>query len=798
MVGIVIVSHSLTLAQGVRELAVEMTADKVKIEIAAGTQNIDAPIGTDPMAITQAMEKAYDTDGVVVLMDLGSAIMNAEIAVEFLEEQMQSKIYLCSAPLVEGTIAAAVQAMVGGSAQDVIREAKGAIKGKEKQIGDGEKKQSQNQRETQQEETKNCISFQIVVPNKNGLHARPASKMVAMLSQTDAQVEVSVDGEDWVQAKSINSLALLGAKKGDTLHFKASGNEREKAKEKMIAFAKDNFQDDDSKDKTQEKTTTITESKKIPVSGGIGIGKATWIRQKQVEISSEKTQDKEKEVEDFLKAIGLSIEKIEQDKEKNKGKVADREMEIFDAHVSMLQDPEVREKVCQRIEKEESSWQRAWDTTCRELIERYQKSQNSYTRERALDIEDIRERVLRGTQKQPQEMDMDFREDVIVVATDIQPWQMMAMDTKYVKGIVLEKGNQNSHTSILARSMAIPAIAGLAEEIKEIEPGVEILINGDTAEIIKDKNSQRWIELERGKIQKQEYEKKIKELSKKEAYTKSGKKIEVMANISGAKDATLAFENGADAVGLFRTELLFMEKDKEPTIEEQVSQYTDIAKRLHGKTLTIRTLDVGGDKPLPYASKMQEENPFLGVRGVRYTMENKELFKRQLKAILIASEKCPNIQVMFPMISTIEEYQSAMQIVECCREELKAQGQEFNRQMKFGIMVEVPSVVMMAEEFAQKVDFFSIGTNDLSQYIMAMDRTNAKVKDMVRMGDKAVIKAIETVVKAGKKAKIPVCLCGEMAAEQSLTEKLLEVGIEKLSVNSVLVPQIKQRVRQCN
>lgn len=792
MVGIVFVSHSKLLAEGVKELAEQMTQGKVALEAAGGIDDEENPIGTDAMRVMAAIENVYNDNDVLVMMDMGSALMSAEMAIQFLPENIQSHVYLSAAPLVEGGIAAAVQAMIGASINEVIAEASSAIKSKQKQLNlDDEKPQENNQPSN----IKEFIDFEITVPNKFGLHSRPASKLIELTQGLSVDVQVSINSSQWYNAKSLNNLSLLGAKQNDTLFFKASGQDSLILKEKIIEFADNNFGDNDIE----------TESKKskdinkdgiwgIPSSNGIAIGKATLLEKKEFVISNEKISNTTEEIKHFKNALQLAKNEIADNKQKSANLLSKTEMEIFNAHIHFLEDFELIEQVENNILTQSYSAAKAWFSVTTDIANRYAYSNNSYTRQRVSDVMDIQELVLKHLGLEA-ETNYNFTEPVILLSKNLQPSQTLKLDTNYVKGFATETGNENAHTSILARSLGIPAITGLANQFNKIPLEQQIIINGKSGEILIDSNSKKWENALADKRNLENKALKQREFAQRNVKTIDGIEIKINANISGITDAKLAQENGADGVGLFRTELYFMNQTTLPTEDEQFDLYSRICQILKGKTIVIRSLDIGGDKPISYLPIQKEENPFLGLRGIRFLLANKSIFKTQIKAILRVSNN-NNVQMMFPMISKIDEWHQAKELVEICKKELKNDGIAFNEQMPCGIMVEVPAVVMCIDKFAQEVDFFSIGTNDLSQYLMAADRGNSVVNKLITTEEEAVLKAIETVVYSANKFNIPISICGELGANKNVIPNLLKYGIRSLSMNALQIPQIKEEITQ--
>lgn len=798
MIGIVLVSHSRKLAEGVKELAAQMTQGKVLIEAAGGIDDEENPIGTDAMRVMAAIEQVYQDDDVLVLMDMGSALMSAEMAIQFLPEEMQAKVHLCSAPIVEGGVAAAVQAMLGSGIAEVKSEALQALDSKKQQLHleDGSKTSTAPLTQIVQD-TVETSEFDIVVPNKNGLHARPAAKLIQLTEGLDVFFQIAKDKKaHWVNGKSLNKLSLLGAKKGETLFLSLSGVDAPKLKERILAFTKDNFGDDDIEIKKQ-KTTESDAVKKdgiygIPSSSGIAIGKAFRLHRRQIQIPKIITNNVEKELNDWQQALQAAKLEVEKNKQHALSSLDKKEAEIFDAHLLFLEDIDLLKEVEATINQTKKSAAQAWFDITEKMTTAYLNSENSYIKERATDVKDIQAMLLKHLGIKTS-IETNFKEPVILLAQNLQPSETLKLDTDYVKGFVLQEGNENAHTAILARSLGIPCITGLAKDFEQIPEQEQILIDGDSGEILTATHSESWKQKLKEKEKQEKIAVTLKQKAEQKVCSKNGVAIKVKANISGITDAKLASQNGADGVGLFRTELYFMNQTELPSEQQQYELYCEVSELLQGKPITIRTLDVGGDKPIHYLPIDEEENPFLGLRGIRFTLAQESVFKVQLRAILRASATY-NVRIMFPMISQMNEWKQAKALLEECKQELSSEGIPYNTAIPCGMMVEVPSVVIQAEDFAKEVDFFSIGTNDLSQYMMAVDRGNPRVKYLITDLEPAVLAAIKAVGIAAQKYKKPVAVCGELGAKEEVIPFLLQYGVRSLSMNALQIPKVKNLI----
>lgn len=798
MVGIVIVSHSEKLADGVKELALQMSQNKVMVVAAGGLDDESNPIGTDPIKIKEAIEEAASEDGVLVLMDIGSAVMNAEIATEMLTDPVKQKVILCEAPLAEGAIAAAAQSAAGADLKTVADEARNGLLGKASllnsaPIDTGEKSNAQlDQHE-----------IRIKVPNRLGLHARPSVKLVELVNTFNTEIGISVNNKPFVSAKSISQVGTLGAKLGDILVFRVQDSKVLKGLErKLMEFEALNF-GDPKKEKTPSKQ--IPEQRKTDVqtgaivgtaaSKGIAIGSVKLLTNVPHVVEKKVIEDTLAEITLFRKSVAIVIDQIKELQHQTMVRYGKDDAEIFDFHILLLNDENTLLEVEDLIENKHWSAAYSWFQVYSNLEAKYLGMEELYLRERAFDISEIRNKLL-DLILGPSTKAVTLKKPCIVLVDEIGPAQTLSLDTDKVLGIISKTGGKTSHATILARSVGIPAITGLADQVDSIKDNEVIGINGGTGEIWLEKTHPEKLVVLRD--EKKQLDKILRERFKKAklpAISKDGTIHHILANISSPKEAKIAFDNGAEGIGLYRTEFLFMNREAPPTEEEQYEVYKSACKHMNGLPVTIRTIDVGGDKPIPYLGIAKEANPFLGLRGIRYCLHNVALFKTQLRALCRLSAEY-EIRVMYPMVGVVEEVLRANQILKEVRSGLKRENIPFSETMKTGIMVEVPSVIFLIPQLANELDFLSIGTNDLTQYLLALDRGNATVSQHYNALSPAVLAALRKIVISAKKAGLDLSLCGEIARDAKATKLLSEIGIKKFSMSSPAIPDIKETIRQ--
>lgn len=798
MIGLVIVSHSPKIAEGVVELANQMSQGQVPLAAAGGIDDPTHPIGTDAFRIQEAIEQVYSDDGVLVLMDLGSAIISTQTALEFLSPDQAARVRLCSAPLIEGAVAAAVEAMSNSNLAEIAAAALGSLTGKQAEINDVALTELSPAPVIDQTTAQ---ALRLIVPNANGLHARPAAQFVATLKRFQADVTVAnqTKHKGPVNAKSINLVPTIMARQGDEILLTAQGPDAEQALAAIQALAQDNFGDIDEATPAPPSPLAALalpaepQIKGIAASPGITLGPVARYEAVKIDANRRSVANPEAEWQRLEEALAQARRDLEALAAQARRQAGQSEAAIFEVHQAFLEDAELIEPVKSRIFEEQINAEAAWQTINNEIAEKYRALEDERLQARAADILDVGQRVLKiltGVEA----AGFTLAGPAIIVAGDLSPSDAAQFDPAVVLGLVTEFGTPTSHTAILARALGIPAVVGAGAELNRLQPGTVVGMDGSRGAIWVDPSPEIRQVLETQRQQWQAARAAAQADSLAPAITRDGKPVEVVANIGSVDDLEAALQNGAEGVGLFRTEFLFLDRTLAPTEAEQAEAYRAVASKLGRRPLVIRTLDIGGDKPLPYMNLPKEENPFLGWRGLRIGLDEPEILKTQLRAILRASPG-HNIKIMFPMVATVDEVRRAKQILAETQAELQQSGVPYDSGIELGVMIEIPAAVAMADQLAAEVDFFSIGTNDLSQYTMAADRTNTKVAALADTFQPALLRLIQQAVQAAHAAGIWVGLCGEFAGQPQAAPILLGFGLDEFSMSPPAIPEVKQRLR---
>jgi len=519
-------------------------------------------------------------------------------------------------------------------------------------------------------------------------------------------------------------------------------------------------------------------------SSGIGIGKAVVVRDEKPEVVQVSISDKDKEVKRFEDVLAKITEATMEMAESLANKVGGKEAEILNGHVLLLSDPMLSEEIKQKIQNELVNAEFAVDSVYDMYAGMFASMDDELMQQRATDMKDLKVRILKGLLGMADVDVARLPEGSILVAEDLTPSMTAGLNPQTVYGIVTELGGRTSHSAILSRALEIPAVVAISGLLENIHDGDTVCFDGDKGEVVIRPDADTLAEYEKKKeaylLEKMELE----NYKGKPSVTKDGRKVEIVANIGKPEDAQRALEYDAEGVGLFRTEFLFMDRENAPTEEEQFEAYKKVATLMKDKPVIIRTLDIGGDKEIPYLGIEQDENPFLGYRAIRLCLDRKEdLYRPQLRALLRASA-FGDIRIMIPLITCVDEIREAKALIREIMGDLDRENIAYNKDIQVGIMIETAASSIMADVFAKEVDFFSIGTNDLTQYTMCVDRGNAKVSYLYSPLNPAVLRSLKRVITSAKEAGIMVGMCGEAAADPLLIPLLLVWGLDEFSMSA--------------
>ncbi len=802
MVGLVIVTHSATLAQGVAELVRGLPGLPVPLAVAGGLDLPERPLGTDAYRVQTAIAQVYSEDGVIVLMDLGSAVLSAEMARDGFPPEQRGRIVLCEAPLVEGAVAAAVQAQIGGSLVQVVGAARTALESKILQLGAAVPQLHSRAPTATPGGGGRHRELRWTVQPRLGLHMRPAARLVHTATRFRADIRVSnvTAGRGPVSAHSINGLMSLAVRQGHEILVTASGPEAEAALAALQGLAQAGFGGEDrASPRAPEAPPSVgapspaSYLQGLAASPGVAMGAARRLRSPTPAIPTHTASDPQAEWEALCAAIEKTRGQIQAARNTLARRAGAEAAAILEAHLLCLDDSAVRDPARRAILEARCNAAAAWQRAIEATAAGYGTLDDAYLRARADDVTEVGRQVLLNLLGEAAGGPIRI-EPGVLVARDLTAAETALLDPALARGICTAFGGPTSHGAIVARGLNIPAVVGLGERILTLADGTPLIVDGDAGRVWPDPDSGLTAEyagrMEATRLARDE----ARAAAAAPAATRDGRRVLVVANIGSPAEARAAVGAGAEGVGLFRTEFLFLNRRTPPDEAEQVAAYRTAAETLEGRPLIIRTLDVGGDKPLAYLDPATEANPFLGRRGIRVCLDQPAFFKTQLRAMVQAAADFP-VKIMFPMIATLAEWRTAHEILKQAQAEVERRIGRLPRKIGAGIMVEVPAAALRALRFAAEVDFFSIGTNDLTQYTLAAERGNPHVARLADAFDPAVLKLIQMIVEVAHAHGKTVGVCGELAGDPLAVPLLVGLGVDELSMTASAIPEAKQTIR---
>ena len=785
MVSLVLVSHSKKLALATRALIRQVSGADVRIMVASGVGNGHNELGTDAVHIAEVLKRSCRPDGALVLMDLGSAVLSAETALELLQPEIRGKVRLCPGPLIEGAMAAAVQASAGSDLDTVCAEAQRALAAKQQQLSPSTSPSFDNAAGGE------AAEIVVTLVNEHGLHARPAANLVRALSKYSSDVQISNEsnGRGPASTRSLTSLSLLQANQGHRLRVRAVGADRAAAIAEVSALAARRFGDASIGTLSIPRVieTATNRQRGVPASEGIAIGPLQVLRLVPVVPKTSEPEAPAVEFEKLMTAI-----KAVQATVPNKAQVPNEADEILGAQALILSDPVLLDKVRLLLEQKHLSAAPAWMEASNELSTMYQGMDDEYLRARAADVRDIAQRVLRELVGEKAGT-IELERPSILLTYELLASEAALCDPRQVLGVISQTGSATAHSAIVLRGRGIPMIVGVGWLNGASLEEKTVAFDGATGEI--------WIAPDEQIVAMLTERKRVRQAEKEEAAKRreqpsvmlDGVRMEVLANVGNVADAAAAAKNGAEGVGLLRSEFLFLSNPEAPSEGVQYAMLREIFSAIPGNII-VRTLDVGADKPLPFLPRTQEQNPFLGVRGIRLALEHPQFFLTHLRAILLAAAG-REAWLMLPMIAVAEEIRRTRDLLQKAHEQLQAEGRSHLWPIKLGIMIEVPSAALMAEQLAEEAEFFSIGTNDLTQYIMAVERGSAALARLQDALHPAVLHVVKAVVDGALARERHVSVCGDAASDPLAALVFAGLGIRSLSVRPKQVAEIKDLFR---
>ncbi|GAA4864730.1 phosphoenolpyruvate--protein phosphotransferase [Paenibacillus vulneris] len=535
----------------------------------------------------------------------------------------------------------------------------------------------------------------------------------------------------------------------------------------------------------------------IAASPGIAIGKAFRLRQEQYVPGADKAADVQRELTLFREAVERAKQELEQIRSMTEARMGAAKAEIFEAHLMLLEDPDLIDAIIEKIENEGDNAQYALHEVSTVFIEALSAMDNELLRERAADVRDVSGRIMSHLRGIPHASVSAIHEPCVLVAEDLTPSDTAQLNLDYVLGFVTEIGSRTSHSAIMARSLEVPAIVGAGEAAALIETGTPIIMDAVGGTVIVNPTDEELAAYQASKAAYDERRRELRKLLDQPTVSQDGHHVELAANIGSVEDLQKVLENGAEGIGLLRTEFLYMGRSALPSEDEQFQVYKHVLERMKNKPVVIRTLDIGGDKELPYMKLPAESNPFLGLRAVRLCLSRQDLFRTQLRALLRASS-FGNLKIMFPMIAVREELLEAKRLLQEEKEKLIGEGTAVSDIIEIGIMIEIPAAALAADHLAKEVDFFSIGTNDLIQYTMAADRMNENVAYLYQPCHPSVLRLIRMVIQAAEKEGKWVGMCGEMAGDETAVPILLGMGLHEFSMSAGSILSTRALIKRLN
>jgi multiphosphoryl transfer protein len=806
MIGLLLVSHSRALAEAAVDLIRRTVSPTISIAAAGGVGETHSEIGTDAIDIQQGIESVAQPDGVLVLMDMGSAILSAEMAKDLLGDSVN--VRLCSGPLVEGGIAAAVQIQAGSPIADVVAAAQRSLLPKQDQLGEVTPVAEPTGAPAAAEE-----SFESVLENVYGLHLRPVAALIKTLG-TDAknvQIENVTERRGPIVAASLVEIARLQAKKGDTIRFRLSGPNTAHVRKEIESFLERLSSEDGQPLSPATAKQDSSSPVPIPVSAGLAVGRALFSDRLDLKIPDTRPDtptEVEAECHRLTAAIGAAQQNVAQRVAKFSSALAPAEAAILEAQQLILSDRLLLAKAQERIRSKAANAAAAWFETLTEVAEDQAGAADEYLKQRAIDFREAASAVVQQLIGQTNQF-ANLNEDCVLVCAELNPTLIDQIQSTRITGVIELGGGSLSHGAILARSIGLPVIANAAGSESMLRSAKIVAIDGSTGQLLVNPAPEVIQEWRQREANFRELQKQAVQLSQTPAVSADNIAFLIAANAGKRRDVELALGNGADGIGLFRSEFLFDQFHTLPSEEEQLAAYREALEPISGDSrstaagpsassrefsVTLRLLDIGGDKPLPFLSPGKESNPFLGVRGLRLLLRHPEFLESHLGAILRLTELF-SIKLLVPMVTSVDEVVRLKQHLEKAHQSLNARKLSHRWPIEIGAMIETPASAVAFDQMIEHLDFASIGTNDLTQYVLSAERGNPQLEEFADSLHPAVLHLCRDVIALANYRALPISICGEIASDPVAVPLLAGLGLRVFSVTPTAVPTIKAAIR---
>lgn len=788
MIAVVLVSHSKPLALALSELVAQMVGSDFPVAVAAGVGDDFAELGTDAVHISEVLRPFCLGDGAVVLMDLGSAVLSAQTALELLEaeEVPVANIRLVAAPLVEAALAASVTAKAGAGLDAVAAEAMAALAPKLEQLGMAPPPPT-----VAAPAAGDGIEIETEIANPDGLHARPAAALVQALAgfTADITIENLTSGRSPASVRSLTAVALVQARRGDRVRFRLHGADAEPAAARLRTLIADHF--GEAALVAKPCVSPLPEAapdRMTGVSEGVALGRVLPLAAALPIAASYRSGTPDEEMARLEAALAQVAAQLRHPMGLDAATAA-----IFSAQALILEDPAVLEPVRRCVLSGEASALEAWQEAAHAVADQYAALDDAYLRARAADLRDIAGRVARALSGETAPATIAPFPPAILLVDELLPSEALACRPGAVLGILARRGSPTAHAAILIRGLGIPMIVGISPE--RVAGAAEIGMDGGEARLWIDPSPQDRAAISARQAAQQQALAADRAAAALPARSRDGTAFEVLANVASAADAQAARADGADGVGLLRTEFAYQAFQTLPSEDQQAAALAEIVAPLGDGPLVVRTPDIGADKPAPYMPPRHEENPFLGVRGLRLSLRDSDFFASNLRAILRAGLG-RDLWIMLPMVTLPDEVVQARALLNAAHDSLQVRAVPHAWPVRLGMMVEVPAAALTIDSFLDKVDFLSVGTNDLTQYLLAAERGNADLTQLQDATHPAVLRVVGELCRRADAAGCHLSVCGDAASDPVAAALLAQAGVRSFSVRPNRIAPLKARIRE--